>query len=66
MTSKQYNPADYAAAGFLSTKKEEQPQAAAVFLADRLLGKILQAMNRNGHRLSEIFLQHMGESDISA
>jgi hypothetical protein len=66
MTSKQYNPADYAAAGFLSIKKEEQRQAAVFFLANRLLGKILQAINRNGYRLSEIFLQHMGESDISA
>jgi len=51
MTSKQYNPADYAAAGFLSIKKEGGRKAAAVFLADRLLGKILQAMNRNGYRL---------------
>jgi hypothetical protein len=66
MTSKQSNPADYAAAGFLSIKKEEERKAAVVFLSDRLLGKILQAMNRNGHRLSEFFLQHMGESDISA
>jgi hypothetical protein len=41
MTSKQYNPADYAAAGFLSTKKEEQRQAAVFFLSDRLLaGKV--------------------------
>jgi len=66
MTSKQYNPADYAAAGFLSIKKEDGRKAAVIFFADRLLGKILQAMNRNGHRLSETFLQHMGEPDISA
>jgi hypothetical protein len=41
MTSKQSNPADYAAAGFLSIKKEEQRQAAVFFFSDSLwAGKV--------------------------
>jgi hypothetical protein len=51
MPSKQSGMAGYAAAGFLSTRKEAKRKAAVCFLADRLLGKILQ---------------HMGEPDISA
>jgi hypothetical protein len=41
MTSKQSNPADYAAAGFLSIKKEEQSKAAVFFFSDSLwAGKV--------------------------
>jgi hypothetical protein len=41
MTSKQPNLADYAAAGFLSIKKEEQPKAAVFFFSDSLwAGKV--------------------------
>jgi hypothetical protein len=48
MTSKQYNPADYAAAGFLSIKKEEERKAAVFFLADSLLaGKVTGYWEKN-------------------